>query len=395
MLTVISINAAISKAKKEKKSFTLKASSGLFIRITPKGSALWCGKVKISGKTFNKSFGHFPEISIAMAKQQKEAWAVGLKQKGVIPKTYTVEQAFYDWYERKKLNLRKLNYLENRAKKYLLNTFGKVELSDLTAYALISAWKPLETKGQYSVLMNLCSYIRQIAIFAQNTGRVENIHDLTHISANYVKSKPTIHRPAVRPQELTDLFYKIENIPFNHGTSWNALIFVFYTLTRVNEAVAMRWDWIDFDNDVIRIPAEQMKMKKQHDIPISSQLKKLLLSIPRRNEYVFSSKRTGRESIARSTVNFILTKTQVFKFQTVHGIRSIGSSWMAEQGIPEDVAEACLAHVTGNAVRRAYQRSELLEKRRPVMQAWCDYVETCYKNALEMIKKKNDRSNGL
>lgn len=395
MLTVISINAAISKAKKEKKSFTLKASSGLFIRITPKGSALWCGKVKISGKTFNKSFGHFPEISIAMAKQQKEAWAVGLKQKGVIPKTYTVEQAFYDWYERKKLNLRKLNYLENRAKKYLLNTFGKVELSDLTAYALISAWKPLETKGQYSVLMNLCSYIRQIAIFAQNTGRVENMHDLTHISANYVKTKPTIHRTAVKPQELTDLFYKVESVPFKHGIVWNALLFIFYTLVRVSEAVALRWDWIDFYNDVIHIPAEHMKMKRPHDIPISSQLKKILLGIPKINEYVFISPCKRSEAIARHAVANIFIKTKVSKIQTVHGIRSIGSSWMAEQGIPEEVAEACLAHVTGNIVRRAYQRSELLEKRRPVMQAWCDYVETCYKNALEMIKKENDRSNGL
>ena len=69
-------------------------------------------------------------------------------------------------------------------------------------------------------------------------------------------------------------------------------------------------------------------------------------------------------------------------------IRLQSDAFRAEQGIPEEVAEACLAHVTGNIVRRAYQRSELLEKRRPVMQAWCDYVETCYKNALEMIKKE-------
>ena len=388
MLTVISINAAISKAKKEKKSFTLKASSGLFLRITSKGSALWCGKVKIGGRTFNKSFGHFPEFSIAMAKQQKEAWTLGLKQKCAIPKTYTVEQAFYDWYERIKLKGKKLNYLENRVKKYLLSAFGKVELSDLTAYALISEWKPLELAGKYSVLINLCSYIRQISIFVQNTGRVENMHDLTHISANYVKSKPAIQRPAVKPQELTDLFYKVESVPFRHGTTWNALLFIFYTLTRVSEAVALRWEWVDFDNDVIHIPAEQMKMKRPHDIPISLQLKKLLLGIPRINDHVFASNHKDGESINRYTVNYIFIKTKVSKFQTVHGIRAIGSSWMAEQGIPEDVAEACLAHVTGNAVRRAYQRSELLENRRPVMQAWCDYVENCYKNALEIIEKE-------
>ena len=228
-----------------------------------------------------------------------------------------------------------------------------------------------------------------MAIFVKNTGRLEEMHDLTHIKVNYPR-KQSEHLAAVTPEELHELFYALERKPRVYGVVWNAMLTQFYTLSRPGEIAEMKWDWIDFDNDVIRFPAEIMKTGRVHEVPMSKQLKILLQGMPRVYEYVFASdhfKRKG-EHINRESVRLMFSKAGLGGIQTAHGIRSIGATWLAEQGIREDVAELCLAHSSDNQVRKAYQCSEFLEKRRHVMQQWCDYVDNCRAEAHEKIRKE-------
>lgn len=164
----------------------------------------------------------------------------------------------------------------------------------------------------------------------------------------------------------------------------------FYTLSLPGEIAEMKWDWIDFDNDVIRFPAEIMKTGRVHEVPMSKQLKILLQGMPRVYEYVFTSDHFKRKSehINRESVRLMFSKAGLGGIQTAHGIRSIGATWLAELGIREDVAELCLAHSSDNQVRKAYQRSEFLDKRRPVMQQCFDYVDECRAKAHEKIRKE-------
>lgn len=158
----------------------------------------------------------------------------------------------------------------------------------------------------------------------------------------------------------------------------------------------MKWEWVDFDNDIIRFPAEIMKTNRAHDVPMSRQLKILLQNMPRVYDYVFTSdysKRKG-EPINRESVRLMFSKAGLGGIQTAHGIRSIGATWLAEQGYREDVAEMCLAHSSDNKVRKAYQRSEFLEKRRPIMQDWCDYVDHCRADAHKRIKAELELKKG-
>ena len=115
--------------------------------------------------------------------------------------------------------------------------------------------------------------------------------------------------------------------------------------------------------------------------------------MPKVYDYVFCSNSPQHEGkpINKESVRLLLTKAGLAGIQTAHGIRSIGATWLAEQGIREDVAELCLAHSSDNQVRKAYQRSEFLEKRRPVMQQWCDYVDECRAKAHEKIRKELKR----
>ena len=112
--------------------------------------------------------------------------------------------------------------------------------------------------------------------------------------------------------------------------------------------------------------------------------------MPQVYDYVFVSDHTKHkgEPINRESVRLMFSKAGLGGIQTAHGIRSIGATWLAEQGYREDVSEMCLAHSSDNQVRKAYQRSEFLEKRRPIMQDWCDYVDHCRAEAHKRIKSE-------
>ena len=392
-MTPIQFNALVKKAKDTAKKINHTVEQNLFIRIAPTGTATWYAKAKQNNKTLNKCLGNYPAVSVAMARQAKNEW---IKTISVIPDistnaSYTVREAFNDWYDKKKLVARSFEYMKLRVERHILPIFGDIQLKDLTAYALITAWKPLEDKGQVETLRKLCDYVKDMAIFVQNTGRLEEMHDLTHIKVNYPR-KQAEHLAAVTPEELPELFYALERKPRVYGVVWNAMLTQFYTLSRPGEIAEMKWDWIDFDNDVIRFPAEIMKTGRVHEVPMSKQLKILLMGMPRVYEYVFTSdhfKRKG-EPINRESVRLMFSKAGLGGIQTAHGIRSIGATWLAEQGYREDVAEMCLAHSSDNQVRKAYQRSDFLEKRRPIMQDWCDYVDHCRAEAHKKIKAELD-----
>lgn len=395
MYTPIQINAAVTRAKREQKPQTLKMDSGLFLRITVKGSALWCAKTKFGGKTYNRSFGHYPEVSPSVARFKKDEWVAEVRSdQNDAGDEYTLRQAYEEWAERKRLTMSSFDQIEGRIALHILPVLGSRKIKDLTAYTFIKAWRPLEEQGKIETLQLLSSYIRQIAVFVQNTGRVEDMHDLTHIGANYVRKEAVRHQPAVAPSELANVFYELESKPCPHGMPWLSFMAVLYTLSRSSEIANMEWDWIDFDNKVIHFPARIMKMRRPHDVPMSSQLISFLKGLPHTCKYVF----TGRGSTAENPmpVNHRSASEMLIRYglksrQCVHGVRSIGASWMAEHNVPEEIAEACLAHASGNAVRRAYQRSEFLEQRRPVMQAWCDYVERCRNEALTRIKAEAEK----
>ncbi len=390
-MTPIQFNALVKKAKDTAKKINQTVEPNLSIRIAPTGTATWYAKTKQRNKTLNKCLGNYPEVSFLKARQLKDEW---IKTITVVPdmaanSSYTVRDAFNDWYDKKKLVARSFEFMKLRIERHIIPIFGDIQLKDLTAYALITAWKPLEDKGQVETLRKLCDYVKDMAIFVQNTGRLEEMHDLTHIKVNYPR-KQAEHLAAVTPKELPELFYALERKPRVYGVVWNAMLTQFYTLSRPGEIAEMKWDWIDFDNDVIRFPAEIMKTGRVHEVPMSKQLKILLQGMPRVYEYVFASdhfKRKG-EPINRESVRLMFSKSGLGGIQTAHGIRSIGATWLAEQGIREDVAELCLAHSSDNQVRKAYQRSDFLEKRRPIMQDWCDYVDHCRAEAHKKIKEE-------
>lgn len=219
-------------------------------------------------------------------------------------------------------------------------------------------------------------------------GRLDNIFSYA-VTDGYLQSNPAIWRgnlerefpPKTKVRKvkhhesisLPQLQEKIKCfLPANNRTR-QVILFTILTASRVGESVPARWDEIDFKNKVWSVPSERRKDGKPypHRVPLSSQAIDLLKSIEKKSDAIFGFDKDNLGSRYSLTV---LLKRMTGLPVTMHGFRSTFRDWAAENGVPDVIAEKCLMHTTGNAVVQAYQRSDLLEQRREVMQKWADAV---------------------
>jgi integrase len=393
MIGVQEIRRAIASAIQNHQPTSLSVSKGLTLRITATGLVFWQGRKRINGKLLSKSFGNYPQVSYRQAVNMNDSWVKELLAqnavKPIVTETgYTFMDAYEDWASIKRRTAKSWDYIELRIRAHLLSEFGKIQLQDLTAPMIIAHLSPLDKEGKSETIKKLCTYIKQICVLAINTGRVDHIHDLTHINDAFVHKK-AVHLAAVQPDELPDLFYRLENKPRVYGQTWALFMASWYTLARPGEISQLKWEWIKSDEHIIIMPAKIMKMGEPHVIPISRQLQSLLDNLPHNSDFVFTSptRHGGFRPINKESVRLMLTKFGVNDRQSAHGIRAVGRTWMAIEHVPDKVAEACLAHATGSAVELTYKRYNYLAERREVMQKWCDYVDGCRNQAHLKINK--------
>ncbi|MCB8617939.1 tyrosine-type recombinase/integrase, partial [Escherichia coli] len=144
------------------------------------------------------------------------------------------------------------------------------------------------------------------------------------------------------------------------------------------EAAEARWDEIDFEAKEWKIPAARMKMNRDHTVPLSDgalAILAMMKSLSGGREFIFPSRIKPTQPMNSQTVNAALKRAGLGGVLVSHGLRSIASTALNEQGFPPDVIEAALAHVDKNEVRRAYNRSDYLEQRRPMMQWWANLIK--------------------
>jgi integrase len=148
------------------------------------------------------------------------------------------------------------------------------------------------------------------------------------------------------------------------------------TITRPAEAAEARWEEVDIEAREWKIPAARMKMNRDHTVPLSDEaiaILEMMKPLSGNREFIFPSRIKPNQPMNSQTVNAALKRAGLGVLVS-HGLRSIASTALNEQGFSPDVIEAALAHVDKNEVRRAYNRSDYLEQRRPMMQWWADFV---------------------
>ena len=179
------------------------------------------------------------------------------------------------------------------------------------------------------------------------------------------------HHPHLPVDEVGAFMVRLRQ---REGLSARALELAILTAARTSEVLGARWSELDLDRAVWVIPAERMKARREHRVALSDKAVQLLRAIKKDElsaAFVFPNQ-AGTKSLSNMSMLALLARMGRTDL-TAHGFRSTFRMWCAENGIPRDLAEVCLSHAVGNAVEAAYQRSDVLERRRPVMQAWADY----------------------
>lgn len=206
------------------------------------------------------------------------------------------------------------------------------------------------------------------------------------------KATRTEHHPAM-PWQKIPKFVK-EHVALNNKSdvTRSLLEFVILTACRSGEARGARWSEIDWKTKTWIIPSDRMKAKTSHRVPLSDRALEILnLQLGLHKELIFPSRRARKELSDMVLTSFLrrvnAPSNTIDRIATAHGFRSSFRDWCSENGYPRDLAERSLAHAIQNQVEAAYHRTDLLEQRRPLMQAWSDFVTS--KNITNQEKTLN------
>lgn len=271
--------------------------------------------------------------------------------------------------------------MRQRMEKYVLPALGSRDIEGIRVSEIYRLLQEIREKNETA--RQLINYMGQCYTFAaalEYTSRPNPAPALRQLMR-----LPAIrdHYPALGYQQLGELRVLFEDKdgkqPVRNLTvTRQAVLMALYSLLRIGECAALKWAWLNEDTRTIEIPRERMKMRRDFRIPVTPQIDALLEYVKAfqessgiESEFVFSI--TGKRQLYAGAPANLMRK--FFKGRMViHGIRSMGRTWMAEHGVDFAVAEASLAHVEHNAVVRAYSRTDYLEQRRKVLERWDEYV---------------------
>ena len=368
---------AVRMLKPKSSSFQVSDGGGLYLKIYPNGAKSWLLRKYSDGKQTNLMLGTYPDMSLAQARKAaaKELDKIKLKQEQATASS-TIGEIIAEWLETKDVRPATQRNIRFRLNK--LEPYKGLVFEDFTTPMARALVRDVVRNCGAIAGRHLASTIAQIERYAYSIGVVDTPR--LQLLSVMVKRPAIKHCRTVSADRLPELVA----IMHEHATTPARCAMVkrvkllMLTLLRSNEAVSLRWEWVDFKTETITIPANQMKGKRDHRLPISTALKKLLLSLePKATGPVLNSKTrspTGPAQVFR----WVFNSLGIIDLISPHGVRSMGRTWFAEHDFNFVHCEYCLAHRVENQVQLSYQRSDYLEQRRPIMEAWGQYVESCF-----------------
>lgn len=343
-------------------------------------------------KRRNAGLGIYPEVSIAeagkLANAMREQIASGVDplellhaEKIVIPSFETaarkVHAELQPGWKNEKHGHQWLTTLE----KHVFPHIGSVLLSNITAANVATVLRPLWLSRSETARRTKQRIHTVIAWgWAHGYCSANPVDVVSHLLPQQTSaSLRRVHQPAM-PWKKIPLFIATHlDRKEKYDVSRAILTFVILTACRSGEARAMRWSEVDFQKCIWTIPAEKMKARVQHRVPLSNQAMAVLKTMRwLHKDLVFPSPRKQivlSDMALTSFLRRVDAESDVpGRVATAHGFRSSFRDWCSEHGYPRDLAERALAHTVQNKVEAAYHRTDLLEQRRPMMQAWGDFV---------------------
>jgi integrase len=383
----------VRNLKPRDKAYKVTDFEGLHVLVKANGSRLWQFKYRMFGKERLLSIGVYPEVSLAQARKAKEdaraKVAAGIdpseakqterraKQEEAAQTFERVGSLFLEKQRKEGKSKATLDKTEYHLK--LANSdFGRRPITEIGATLILKTLKKVEAKGNYETAHRLRARIGSVFRYAVASGLTDS--DPTYALRDALIRPTRVHRAAITdPAALGQLMREIEHFD-GQATTRIALQLLSMLAQRPGEIRNAKWTEIDFVNKVWAIPAEKMKMRRDHLVPLPDQAIALLDELRRMNgngEYLFPSLRTWKRPMSENTLNAALRRMGYSGDEmTAHGFRASFSTLANESGLwHADAIERALAHVEKNEVRRAYARGEHWEERVRLADWWAGYID--------------------
>jgi integrase len=371
---------------------------GLYCLVTPSGGRSWALRYERHGRERWHGLGPCrifkPEEARQRARKAKQMLFDGIDpidaarerrtaEARKVAKTITFENAARKYVDQHKVEWSSAKHAHQftaSLKQYAFPVIGKLPVAEIDTDLIYEIIEPIWL-SQYQTASRVRGRIASVLDWAtahgyrsgDNPARWQG--NLKEKLPNKGDFKKAVHHEAMPYAEVSAFLAELAGY---QGVAPRALEFLILTAARSNEVMSARWSEIDLAKRVWTIPEEKMKGREEHDVPLTDRMIALLKALPRdpgADGLVFIGTKAGTP-LAKNTLGKLLTRVMK-KDCTVHGFRSSFRTWAAEStSYPRDVIESALAHLVGTAVERAYQRSKLLAKRRPLMEAWSRYVSS-------------------
>jgi integrase len=289
----------------------------------------------------------------------------------------TFNDVYKDWLDRKTLAWTPRHTIEvkRRLANDVLPFIGGKNIEQIATRDLLTLIQKIEKRGAYDRARRALNDCNQIFQYAMASGICHR--NVTQGLGVVLHSHSVIHQKAVPIEDLPKLIADIKK--YKKPDEENVrlcLLILSMTFVRKSELLYAKWFEFDLKKKIWKIPAERMKMRIVHTVPLSSQVCDLLVELKRKypsDDYLFydqDSTKPIRDNALIEALYWLGYKGKM----TVHGFRAVASTILNENGFRSDVIERQLAHIDSNEVRRAYNRAEYLDERLTMMQWWSDYL---------------------
>lgn len=386
-------DSGVRNAQPKDKPYRLPDSKGLYLQVTPTGGRLWRMKYRYQKKEKLLSIGQYPSVSLAEARRRrdtaKEQLAEGIDPGAVKQESKrsadrtagrTFEAVAREWFQRKEGSVvgTYASRIWTRVEQDLLPELGKYSIESIEPPEVLTTIRKIEDRGAPEMGRRVLNYASQIYRYAIASGYVKRDPTLD-IRGALAPRKGKNRRAWLRETELAGFLDKLAEYDGDALTRY-ALELTLHTFVRTSETRFAVWDEFEKLHTPAaqwRIPAERMKMREPHIVPLTKQSVRILDQIKEldlRSDYLFPAATRSRV-ISENTMLYALYRMGYKSRATVHGFRTTASTVLNEAGFNRDWIERQLAHVEENEVRAAYNAAEYLPQRRTMMEWWSGYLE--------------------
>ncbi|MBS0442828.1 MAG: tyrosine-type recombinase/integrase [Proteobacteria bacterium] len=367
-------------------------AGGLYLEVRPSGVKLWYWKYRFAGKEKRLALGGYPGVTLADARAARDKARIALKggddpvqvrKDAKLAKNVALGNTFEaiarQWFEHWKgpKSARHADYVLRRLEADVFPSIGRKPVGDITALHLLAMAKQIEGRGALDIAKRALQTCGQVFRHAVAHGAVERNPVADMRPGEALKQRKKAHYARLEAKDMPQLLRKVEAYA---GTPYTrtAIKLMALTFVRTSELIGARWDEFDLDAAEWRIPAERMKMRTPHIVPLPRQAVDVLKSLSElrgRSGLLFPGERDHEKPMSNNTILGALKRMGYAGQMTGHGFRGVASTILHEQGFEHAHIELQLAHQERDEVSAAYNFATYLPQRRKMMQWYADHLD--------------------